>query len=92
MKQFKDLNQKLLQNPEAFIKNLLPNGKRQFNEYITLNPKRSDRSPGSFKINLKTGKWADFATGDRGSDLISLYAYIKNCSQTKALKEIGGNK
>ena len=36
------------------------------------NPRRADRHLGSFQINVRTGKWADFATGDRGGDLISL--------------------
>ena len=40
------------------------------------NPTRPDRRPGSFKINLTTGRWADFATGDRGGDPVSLAAYL----------------
>jgi hypothetical protein len=42
----------------------VPNGKRIGREYVTLNPTRADRSVGSFKINLETGRWADFATGE----------------------------
>ena len=37
------------------------------------------------KINLKTGVWADFATGEKGGDLISLYACINGISQKEAL-------
>jgi hypothetical protein len=55
---------------------------------VALNPTRSDTKSGSFKINLKTGKWGDFATGDRGGDLIALWAYIKGIGQYEALKEI----
>jgi hypothetical protein len=25
---------------------------------------------GSFKVSLQTGRWADFATGDKGSDAV----------------------
>ena len=44
----------------------LPDGKAVNGEWVALNPKRNDRRPGSFGINLKTGRWADFATGDKG--------------------------
>ncbi len=39
---------------------------------------------GSFKINIITGRWADFATQDRGGDLVSLGAYLARCSQSEA--------
>ena len=67
---------------------LCPYGKREGHEWVALNPTRSDTKPGSFKINLKTGKWADFSTGDRGGDLISLWAYIKGIGQYEAMKEL----
>ena len=38
-------------------------------------PRRADHRKGSFKINLTTGRWSDFATGDAGGDLVSLAAY-----------------
>ena len=63
------------------------------------NPRRNDRRPGSFKVNLRTGRWADFAHGDQGSDIISLYAYLHGLSQIEAAREIardlsltGGNR
>jgi len=62
----------------------LPNGQRQGSEWVARNPKRGDRRPGSFKINLKSGRWADFATGDAGGDLISLYAYLNDLGQLQA--------
>ncbi len=54
----------------------LPDGKKQGNEWVARNPMRDDREAGSFSVNLSSGSWADFATGDRGSDLISLAAYL----------------
>jgi len=48
------------------------------------NPRRADRHPGSFKINLHTGKWADFASGDRGGDPVSLAAFLFGLSQIEA--------
>jgi hypothetical protein len=62
----------------------LPGGRRQGREYVVRNPKRSDRHPGSFGMNLTTGRWADFATGDRGGDVVSLAAYLHGLSQYEA--------
>jgi hypothetical protein len=62
----------------------LPNGRIASSEYLALNPKRADRSLGSFRINLRTGKWADFATGERGGDLVSLVAWLYDLRQSEA--------
>jgi hypothetical protein len=63
---------------------MLPDGKRAGPEWIARNPKRADNSAGSFSINLLTGKWADFATGDAGGDIISLSAYLRDTNQPDA--------
>jgi hypothetical protein len=62
----------------------LPDGQRIGAEWVARNPTRHDRRPGSFKINLRTGRWADFATGDKGGDAISLIAYLRGISQRQA--------
>jgi hypothetical protein len=54
----------------------LPDGKRRGHEYLARNPRRADRHLGSFSINLRTGRWCDFATGDRDGDVVSLAAYL----------------
>jgi hypothetical protein len=64
----------------------LPGGKVIRGEYVVLNPRRADRHPGSFRINLASGKWADFATGDRGGDIIALVAFLKDISQLEAAR------
>ena len=66
----------------------LPDGRREGNEYVARNPRRHDRHPGSFKINLSRGAWADFATGDRGGDVISLAAFLAGTSQGEAAREL----
>jgi len=73
---------------ERILKQLLPLGKRNGNEYLALNPTRNDKNLDNFKINTTTWKWSDFATGDRGGDIISLYAYIKGVNQPTAAKEL----
>ena len=37
--------------------------------------------PGSFSVNTRSGRWADFATGDRGGDVVSLAAYLHGMRQ-----------
>jgi hypothetical protein len=37
---------------------------------------------------LKTGQWADFATGDKGGDVISLAAYLHGLTQSAAAGKI----
>src|SRR3984957_17199108 len=62
----------------------LPGGPIEGREYVVRNPRRRDRRPGSFKVNLATGRWSDFATGDKGGDLVSLGAYLFRLSQGEA--------
>lgn len=66
----------------------LPDGRREGAEWVALNPTRSDARPGSFKVNLATGRWSDFATGDAGGDLVSLAAYLFKIKQGDAAKRI----
>jgi hypothetical protein len=73
-----------LRNALTICKRIVPGGRVVGNEYIVKNPKRADRNAGSFKINLRTGQWADFATNERGGDLIALVAWRYNVRQSEA--------
>ena len=73
---------------EILLWRLLPQAQKKCHEYVSLNPTRPDRHLGSFRINAHSFKWADFATGDRGGDIISLWAYIRQITQLQAAKEI----
>lgn len=67
----------------------LPVGKRQGGEYVARNPRRSDQKAGSFCVNLRTGRWADFATADaQGGDVVSLCAYLHSLSQLEAARKL----
>ena len=85
---FPVLKQKLRGHEEVILHHLLPNGRKQGCEYVALNPTRVDRNLGSFRININTQKWADFATEDRGGDLISLWAYVRNINNLEAATQI----
>jgi hypothetical protein len=65
-----------------------PNGRRRGRRWHALNPLRNDHHIGSFSIDLATGRWADFATGDSGGDVINLYAYLRNLGQGDAAREL----
>lgn len=73
---------------EAIVRRWLPDGRREGREWVSCNPHRDDRRPGSFKVNLCTGRWADFASGDRGGDLVSLAAFLFNLPQTEAARRL----
>lgn len=73
---------------ERLVPHWLPAGRRNGHEWQAPNPTRSDRHIGSFSVNLTTGQWADFATGDKGGDLVALYAYLHGLQQLQAAKEI----
>ncbi len=70
----------------AVLGRLLPRGKTLGREYQALNPRRADRSLGSFKVNSLNGKWCDFSTGDAGGDPVSLVAYLEGVSQGEAAR------
>ncbi len=75
-----------LADSESVVQGLLPGGKRQGAAWVALNPRRDDDPPGSFKVNLKTGKWAYFTRGGvvRGSDLVSLAACVTGADHRTA--------
>jgi len=86
---FKYISTVALRNAIPILQRLLPDGKIIGNHWVVRNPKRTDRNAGSFKINIRTGIWKDFADEQaKGGDLIALYAYLYDVSQVDAAKDI----
>lgn len=85
---FDDVNAIALLSLPSLLSKWLPDGVLSGREYMARNPKRSDRTRGSFKINTRTGRWCDFATGDKGGDPVSLAAYLFDLSQKEALHRV----
>ena len=85
MVDFKQINDALSLD---LVQEWLPNGKKESHEWVSVNPTRADQSAGSFKVNLNTGKWKDFATGDAGGDMVSLWAYLQGLNQKQAAIEL----
>jgi putative DNA primase/helicase len=82
---------------DDILEHWLPEGEQRGAQYVALNPVRDDNELGSFTIHTASGRWADFAGDDheRGSDLISLIAYLDGdesqaAAAVKILKFIGG--
>lgn len=84
MTDYRAISDAALRSSDAVIRHWLPGGERKGREYLARNPTRDDERPGSFSVNLVTGAWADFATGDRGGDMVSLIVYITGTRQGPA--------
>ena len=97
---FTEINRAALAALPAVLARILPGGKRIGVEIVALNPRRPDRHLGSFKVNRYNGRCADFATGDKGGDVVSLVAYLEGVSQGEAAPrlarmlglEVGGRR
>jgi AAA domain len=84
---FDGINAAALGDGRSFVEGLLPGGKFRSLEYIVKNPCRNDQLPGSFSINYRSGRWKDFSSGDGGSDIVSLVAYLNGTGQGDAARE-----
>lgn len=85
---FEAIRAAALRDLPVLVARWLPDGQLRGHEWVSRNPKRADRAPGSFSVNLRTGRWGDFATGDRGGDVISLAAFLFDLSQFEAARRL----
>lgn len=83
---FPTLSAELLARAETLIPGWLQGGRKDGHEWRcgSLSGDHGD----SFGVNLRSGKWSDFATGESGGDLISLYAAIHGMKQIEAAREL----
>ncbi|WP_434706838.1 DUF927 domain-containing protein [Pseudomonas sp. D4-18] len=87
---FADVKSAALKDIDRVLSHWLPNGKRVDGgkEYTAPNPTRTDKRAGSLKVNLSKGTWADFATGDKGGDLIDLVRYLDGGTDVEACNKL----
>ncbi|MFO1138351.1 MAG: hypothetical protein U1E41_04655 [Paracoccus sp. (in: a-proteobacteria)] len=85
---FARINSAALSALPSLLSRWLPDGRRMGHEWVARNPTRADQKPGSFRVNMHTGRWADFATDDRGGDPISLAAYLAGTGQAEAARAL----
>ena len=85
---FDSINRAGLASLPTLLRRWLPDGRLVGREYTARNPRRADRRPGSFKVNVNTGKWADFACDAKGGDVVSLAAYLSGAGQAEAARAL----
>ncbi|MCH5573114.1 DUF927 domain-containing protein [Pseudomonas syringae] len=87
---FAQVKSAALRNIDKVLARWLPNGKRVDGgkEYTAPNPTRTDKRAGSLKISISKGTWSDFATGDKGGDLIDLVRYIDGGTDVEACNKL----
>jgi len=85
---FDGLARQLLASAETHLASWLPAGRKRGNSWVAGD--LSGAAGQSLKVNLATGAWSDFATGDHGSDLVSLYAAIYELPMGDAYRHLGG--
>jgi predicted P-loop ATPase len=76
----------LLQRAERLVPEWLRDGRRRGHEWVCAGLHGGKGE--SLSVNLTNGRWADFATDDRGSDLVSLYAAIHGLNNGQAARQL----
>ena len=85
---FAEIKQRYRENPLPILRQLVGEGKIEGNDYVALNPRRNDKHRGSFRVDIATGRFYDFATGDRGGSVIDLAAFVYNCGIVEAAQRL----
>ncbi len=85
---FAKINVAAMADLPSVLRRWLPDAKVIGEELVAKNPTRNDRKAGSYKVNIRTGMWADFATTHRGNDPVSLIAYLDGTGQVEAARRL----
>jgi uncharacterized protein (DUF927 family) len=83
---FKAIAREALGRAGELLPAWLPGGRFQGREFVCGD--LSGEAGDSLSINTDTGAWADFATGDKGLDLVGLFASINHMGQGEAAREL----
>lgn len=84
--QFAALAEALLDNAQHLVPLWLQGGEQRGHEYVC--GSLSGGKGSSCSVNMTNGLWADFASGEQGRDLLSLYASIHELSMAKAAVQV----
>lgn len=88
MADFSKIKKAYKENPLLFLKSLIKNGKTEGNNYVALNPRRNDTKTGSFKIDIASGKFYDFSSGDKGGSILDLAMFVWGCDLIEATQRL----
>lgn len=86
---FEEIREGLLGRIDQLAREMAPGGHVSSGYYISRNPRRDDRKPGSFWIRVKgtgLGVWKDEATMDKAGDVISLVQHCAGLHDMKAVR------
>lgn len=86
---FQAINAAILRSPETVLRELYPKGRREGRNFRMGSINGEEGS--SLAVCLsgpKAGVWSDFATGDRGGDIIRLLAVSEGCKQSVAARKL----
>lgn len=87
---FAEIRAALLQRIDQLARELAPGGHVSAQYYISRNPRRDDRHPGSFWIMVKgpaLGVWKDEATMDKAGDVISFVQHCAGLNDMSAVRK-----
>lgn len=76
----------LLAQAGTLVPNWLPGGVQRGHEWVCSS--LSGGTGTSLSVSLSNGRWADFATGESGGDLLGLYAAIHGLPMVRAALEV----
>ena len=88
MSDFRNIKQKYQENPLPILRELVGQGRIEGSDYVALNPRRNDVKLGSFRVDISTGRFHDFATGDGGGSVIDLAMFVYNCGIVEAAQRL----
>lgn len=83
---FEALARELLSRADTLVPAWLSGGELKGKEWVCGSVRGGAGT--SCSVNLDTGAWADFQTGEKGGDLISLYAACNDLSMGKAAVQV----
>lgn len=70
------------------LKQLVGKGQIEGSDYVALNPRRNDSKLGSFRIDIQTGRFHDFATGDSSGSILDLASFVYDCDLLTAAQKL----
>jgi putative DNA primase/helicase len=83
---FLALGQALLDRAHVLVPQWLSGGVQRGKEWVCGG--LSGEAGGSLSVNTTSGAWSDFATGEKGGDLISLFAAIEGLNNGQAARQL----
>ena len=83
---FAALADALLQRADTLLPAWLPGGAKRGHEYVCASLSGGQGS--SLSVNITNGRWADFATDEKGRDLVGLYAAINDLDMGHAAVQV----